>query len=123
MLLTALKTVWNFIAKFIISLTNKNNSDGNLPFHPRDVAIMLLNMTEEQYNQVVNEAKLRWLSNNTTQLEFFNASSVLAVETQMNLVKDFNLFNTEKEAKEYVYQILKDIEPPFPCRKAEFVPA
>jgi hypothetical protein len=122
-MLTALKTVWNFIAKFIMSLTNKNNSDEDLPFHPRDVAIMLLNMAEEQYNQVVNEAKLRWLSNNTTQLQFFNASSVLAVETQMNLVKDFNLFDTEKEAKNYVYQILKDIEPPFPCREAKFVHA
>ena len=122
-MLTALKTVWNFIAKFIMSLTNKNNSDEDLPFHPRDVAIMLLNMTEEQYNQVVNEAKLRWLSNNTTQLEFFNASSIIAVETQMNLVKDFNLFDTEKEAKNYVYQILKDIEPPFLCREAKFVHA
>ena len=122
-MLTALKTVWNFIAKFIMSLTNKNNSDEDLPFHPRDVAIMLLNMAEEEYNQVVNEAKLRWLSNNTTQLQYFNASSVIAVETQMNLVKDFNLFDTEKEAKNYVYQILKDIEPPFPCREAKFVHA
>tara|TARA_B100001939_G_scaffold175346_1_gene150995 strand:+ start:848 stop:1216 length:369 start_codon:yes stop_codon:yes gene_type:complete len=122
-MLTALKIVWNFFAKFIMSLTNKNNSDEDLPFHPRDVAIMLLNMAEEQYNQVVNEAKLRWLCNNTTQLAFFNASSVLAVETQMNLVKDLNLFDTEKEAKNYVYQILKDIEPPFPCREAKFVHA